>query len=58
VDFPIWLESTRDIVDGHQHEDFWEVSYYDATERLRELALYIGWPDWPQTQYMKLEGQQ
>jgi hypothetical protein len=55
ADLPIWLESTRDIIDEHKNEDFWEISYYDATERLREIALYIGWPNWPQEKYMDIK---
>jgi len=53
-DMPIWLEATRDIMENHQHEEFWEISYYDANEFLRELAFYTGWPDWPQKKYMDI----
>ncbi|WP_455392307.1 hypothetical protein [[Eubacterium] cellulosolvens] len=53
-DLPIWLEATRDIIENHKNEDFWEVSYYDANEMLRELALYIGWQEWPQKKYIDI----
>jgi hypothetical protein len=53
-DFPIWLEATRDIIENHKNEDNWELSYYDAIEWLRELALYIGWPEWPNKKYIDL----
>lgn len=51
-DLPIWLESTRDIVEGYKTEDFWEIGSYDANEWLRELATYIGWGDWPFKKYI------
>jgi hypothetical protein len=54
TDLPIWLEATRDIIENHKNEDFWEVSYYDALEWLRELAFYIGWQEWPQKKYMDI----
>ncbi|MCK5561058.1 MAG: hypothetical protein KAJ51_10710 [Thermoplasmata archaeon] len=54
MDMPIWLEATRDIIVNHQHEEFWEISYYDANDFLRELAYYIGWPAWPETKYMEI----
>ena len=24
----------------------WELSFYDATDYLKEVAFYIGWKDW------------
>ena len=51
---PVWLEATRDILEDHKHEDFWEISYYDANDFLRELAFYIGWPEWPHKKYMDI----
>jgi len=54
-DFPIWLESCRDIVDDHMTEDFWEIPFYDANEFLKELANYIGWSNWPYDKYMDLD---
>jgi hypothetical protein len=53
-DMPVWLEATRDIMESHKHEDFWEISYYDANDFLRELAFYIGWPEWPHKKYMEI----
>jgi hypothetical protein len=53
-DMPVWLEATRDIMESHKHEDFWEISYYDANDFLRELAFYIGWPEWPHKKYMDI----
>ena len=53
-DMPVWLEATRDILEDHKHEDFWEISYYDANDFLRELAFYIGWPEWPHKKYMDI----
>ncbi len=52
-DLPIWLESTRDIIDGYKTEEMWEISGYDAMEWLRELATYLGWTDWPYKNYME-----
>ncbi len=54
MDMPVWLEATRDIIENHQHEESWEISYYDANEFLRELAYYIGWPAWPEKKYMEI----
>jgi len=51
-DLPVWLESTRDIVEGYRTEDFWEISGYDSNDWLRELATYIGWSDWPFKRYL------
>jgi hypothetical protein len=51
-DLPIWLESTRDILDAHRTDDFWEISAYEAKDWLREMADYIGWPDWPTKKYL------
>jgi hypothetical protein len=53
-DLPIWLESTRDIVEGYRTDDFWEISGYDSNDWLRELATYIGWSDWPFKKYIEL----
>ena len=53
-DIPIWLESTRDIIEGYKTADFWELSGYDARNWLNELAGYIGWTDWPYKKYMDL----
>jgi len=53
-DFPIWVESTRDIIVDHKTEDHWEIGYYDASEWLRELSLYIGWPNWPNEKYIEV----
>ena len=53
-DLPVWLESTRDIIEGHRTDDFWEISAYDAKDWLREMADYIGWADWPTKKYMDL----
>ncbi len=53
-DFPVWLEVTRDIVSEYKTEDFWEISGYDANDWLRELAMYIGWSDWPTKRYMEV----
>ncbi|MCU0799866.1 MAG: hypothetical protein MUC62_09390 [Candidatus Thermoplasmatota archaeon] len=52
-DLPIWLESTRDIIDGYKTEEMWEISGYDAMEWLREVATYLGWTDWPYKNYME-----
>jgi hypothetical protein len=54
LDIPIWLESTRDILDGMRTEDFWEISGYDATDWLMELSRLIGWSDWPYKKYIDL----
>lgn len=53
LDFPIWLEACRDIVEAHNTEDYWEINYYDASEVLKALALYIGWPNWPYDKYLE-----
>ncbi|UCC93300.1 MAG: hypothetical protein JSW25_01100, partial [Thermoplasmata archaeon] len=53
-DLPIWLEATRDIVKNLKTEDFWEISGYDASDWLRELATYIGWTDWPTKKYIEI----
>lgn len=55
ADLPVWVEATRDIIETHKNEDFWELSYYDATECLRELSLYIGWPEWPNKKYIDIK---
>jgi hypothetical protein len=31
---------------NHKTEKMWELSYYDANDYLKEVALYIGWRDW------------
>ena len=54
MDIPIWLESTRDILDNMRTEDFWEISGYDATDWLMELSRLIGWSDWPYKKYIDL----
>jgi len=41
-------------MEDHKHEDFWEISYYDANDFLRELAFYVGWPEWPHKKYMEI----
>lgn len=51
-DLPIWLEATRDIIEGYKTEDFWEVSGYDARDWLNEISAYVGWPDWPYKKYI------
>jgi hypothetical protein len=53
-DLPIWLEVTRDIVDGHRTDDFWEISGFDSNDFLKTLAEYIGWSDWPVKTYIEL----
>jgi hypothetical protein len=53
-DLPIWLEVTRDIVNGHRTDDFWEISGYDANDYLRTLSDYIGWSDWPVKKYIDI----
>jgi len=50
-DIPVWLESCREIIENHKNDDFWEISFYDANDYLKELSLYCGWPDWPQQKY-------
>ncbi len=53
-DLPVWLEVTRDIVEGYRTDDFWEISGYDSNDWLRELATYIGWTDWPLKTYIDI----
>jgi hypothetical protein len=55
MDFPIWLETCREIVDQHMTEDFWEITHYDANEFLKELSTYIGWKNWPYDKYIDLD---
>jgi hypothetical protein len=45
-DFITWLRATRNILMNHKTEKMWELSYYDANDYLKEVALYIGWRDW------------
>jgi hypothetical protein len=45
-DFIVWLRSTRNILKEHKTDKMWELSYYDANDYLKEVALYIGWKDW------------
>jgi len=54
LDVPIWLESTRDILDDMRTEDFWEISGYDANDWLMELSRLIGWSDWPYKKYIDI----
>jgi len=54
LDIPIWLESTRDILDDMRTEDFWEISGYDANDWLMELSRLIGWSDWPYKKYIDI----
>ncbi len=53
-DLPVWLESTRDIVETYRTDDFWEISGYDANDWLRELSTYVGWTDWPLKKYIRV----
>ncbi len=46
MDFIKWLRSTRNIMRDHKTEKMWELSYYDANDYLKEVALYISWKDW------------
>lgn len=53
-DLPIWLESTRDIIQNYKTDDFWEISGYDAKDVLNEISAYVGWPDWPYKKYLEI----
>ncbi len=47
IDFPVWLEAAREVVESYKTEDLWEIDGYDANKYLKELSTYIGWSDWP-----------